>query len=192
MAKPLPELRKKVTRLSIAKRSGRGGAVVRMAKAGLLRKIRAGVYRPADREAWMHQDLVDACQAVPDGVICLISALAYHGLTTTIPNETWVAIPREAWAPTLTFPARFIRLGARAYEAGIESVRIEGQRVRIYGKAKTVCDAIRFRDKVGVEVALEALKTFLRQGGSPDELIRWETICRVRSTLRTYLEALLA
>ncbi|MBP1628351.1 MAG: hypothetical protein H6Q00_2826 [Holophagaceae bacterium] len=187
-----PELRKRLTRLATSKKQGRGAAVIRLARTGELRKLRPGVYRPADRETWMHQELIDACSAVPEGVICLVSALSYHGLTTTIPNEVWMAIPRNAWVPKLTFPARFIRMGDRSLEEGIESIRIEGQRVRITGKARTVCDALRFRDKVGVEVALEALKAFLRQGGRPDELIRWETISRVRGILRPYLEAMLA
>jgi len=186
------ELHKRLTLLSAAKRQGRGATVVRLARDGMLRKLRPGLYRPADREAWMNQDLLDACAAVPAGVICLVSALAYHGLTTTIPTAVWMAIPRNAWAPRLTFPARFVRMGDRSLEMGVETIRLEGQRVRIYGKAKTVCDALRFRDKIGVEVAMEALKTFLRQGGLPDELIQWETTCRVQGILRPYLEAMLA
>lgn len=193
---PIPKTKSErtrhLTRLSTAKRQGRGATVIRMARAGVLRKLRPGIYRPADREAWMNQDLLDACAAVPEGVICLVSALAYHGLTTTIPNAVWMAIPRNAWVPRLTFPARFVRMGERSMGIGVETIRLEGQRVRIYGKAKTVCDALRFRDKIGVEVALEALKTFLRQGGLPDDLIRWETTCRVRGILRPYLEAMLA
>jgi predicted transcriptional regulator of viral defense system len=192
MSKNKSELHKRLTRLSVAKKQGRGATVVRLARAGVLRKLRPGVYRPAGREAWMNQDLLDACSAVPEGVICLVSALVYHGLTTTIPNAVWMAIPRNAWAPRLTFPARFIRMGDRSLEMGTETIRLEGQRVRIYGKAKTVCDALRFRNKIGVEVALEALKTFLRQGGLPDELIQWETTCRVQGILRPYLEAMLA
>lgn len=186
------ELRRALTHLSTAKQRGRGASVARMVRAGQLRKLRPGLYRPASRETWMHQDLLDACTAVPEGIICLVSALSYHGLTTTIPNEVWMAIPRNAWAPRLTFPSRFLRMGEQALEAGVESVRLEGQRLRIFGKAKSVCDALRFRDKVGTDVALEALKTFLRQGGQPDELIRWESACRVRGILRPYLEAMLA
>ena len=192
LPKTKSELKKRLTRLSTAKQQGRGAAVVRLARDGSLRKIRPGVYRPANREAWMNQDLLDACAAVPEGVICLVSALAYHGLTTTIPNAVWMAIPRNAWAPRLTFPARFVRMGDRSLAMGVETIRLDGQRVRIYGKAKTVCDALRFRDKIGVEVALEALKTFLRQGGLPDELIQWETTCRVQGILRPYLEGVLA
>lgn len=191
-AKDRPELRKHLVRLSSAKRQGRGATVVRLVRSGALRKLRPGIYRPTDRETWMNQGLLDACAAVPEGVICLVSALAYHGLTTSIPQAVWVAIPRNAWAPRLTFPARFIRMASRALEMGTDTVRIQGQLVRISCKAKTVCEALRFRDKIGVEVALEALKTFLRQGGLPDELVKWETVCRVRGILRPYLEAMLA
>lgn len=187
-----PELRKSLTRLALAKKQGRGASVTRMVQGGQLRKLRPGLYRPADRETWMHQDLIDACSAVPVGVVCLISALSYHGLTTAIPNAVWMAIPRNAWVPRLTFPSRFLRLGGPSLEAGIETIRLEGRRLRIYSKAKTVCDALRFRDKIGTDVALEALKAYLRQGGHPDELMRWETVCRVRGILRPYLEAMLA
>jgi predicted transcriptional regulator of viral defense system len=136
--------------------------------------------------------LADACLAVPKGVICLISALSYHGLTTTIPGETWIAIPKTSWVPRMAFPTRFIRLGEAAHAAGIETTKIGGTKVRIYSKAKTVCDALRFRDKVGYEVAFEALKTYLRQGGLADELLQWEEVCRVKTTLRGYLSVLLA
>ena len=192
MLKSIPELRQKIVKLSSARSGGRAAAVVRMAQAGQLQKLRPGLYRPTKRGGWAHQDLADACLAVPEGVICLISALSFHGLTTTIPAETWVAIPKTSWVPRMAFPARFIRLGEGAHAAGIETIRIGGTKVRIYSKAKTVCDALRFRDKVGVDVAFEALKTFLRQGGRPDELIQWETVCRVKSTLRGYLSVLLA
>lgn len=192
MLKGAPELRKRVVRLSSARGRGRDSAVVRMTQAGQLQKLRPGLYRPTDRSGWAHQDLADACMAVPEGVICLVSALSYHGLTTTIPAETWVAIPKTSWVPRMAFPARFIRLGQGAHAAGIETIKIGGTKVRIYSRAKTVCDALRFRDKVGIEVAFEALKTFLRQGGHPDELIQWEAVCRVKSTLRGYLMVLLA
>jgi predicted transcriptional regulator of viral defense system len=192
MRKNRPELQKEVVRLSSARRQRRDSAVLRMARSGNLQKLRPGVYRSTKRETWAHQDLADACLAVPEGVICLISALSYHGLTTTIPGETWIAIPKTSWVPTMAFPTRFIRLGESAYAAGIEIIKIGRTKVRIYSKAKTVCDALRFRDKVGVDVAFEALKTFLRQGGRPDELIQWEEVCRIKTTLRGHLSILLA
>lgn len=187
-----PELGSEVVRLTSAKHRGRAGIVLRMAQSGRLQKLRPGVYRSATRSTWAHQDLADACLAVPEGVICLISALSYHGLTTAIPAETWIAIPKTSWVPRMAFPTRFIRLGAESLGAGIEIVRIGRTKVRIYGKAKTVCDALRFRDKVGIDIAFEALKTYLRKGGLPDELIQWEDICRVKTTLRSYLSVLLA
>jgi predicted transcriptional regulator of viral defense system len=162
-----------------------------MANAGRLQKLRPGVYRSATRATWAHQDLADACLAVPEGIICLISALSYYGLTTTIPGETWIAIPKTSWVPRMAFPTRFIRLTEEAHSSGVESIKISGTKVRIYSKAKTVCDALRFRDKVGYEVAFVALKAFLRQGGRADELIRWERICRIKTTLRGYLSVLL-
>ncbi len=192
MLKDMPELRRSVVRLSSAKRRGRDTAVLRLAHAGRLQKLRPGVYRSATRETWAHQDLADACLAVPEGVICLISALSFYGLTTTIPGETWIAIPKTSWVPRMAFPARFIRLTEEAHSSGVEIIKISGTKVRIYSKAKTVCDALRFRDKIGYEVAFEALKAFLRQGGRPDELIRWERICRIKTTLRGYLSVLLA
>jgi len=192
MPRGLPELQREVVKLSAAKRRKRDTAVLRLAQAGRLQKLRPGIYRSATRGTWANQDLADACLAVPEGVICLVSALSYHGLTTTIPGETWIAIPKTSRVPTMTFPTRFIRLGAGPHAAGIEIIKVGRTKVRIYSKAKTVCDALRFKDKVGVDVAFEALKTFLRQGGRPDELIHWETVCRVRTTLRGYLSVLLA
>jgi predicted transcriptional regulator of viral defense system len=163
-----------------------------MARDGSLQKLRPGIYRPTDRSTVAHQDLADACLAVPEVVICLVSALSYYGLTTTIPGETWIAIPKTSWVPKMTFPTRIVRLGMEAHAAGVEKVKIGGVTVRIYCQAKTVDDALRFRDKIGVEVAFEALKTFLRKGGSPDELIRWEGVCRIKTMLRRYLSVLLA
>lgn len=192
MLKPQSKLRKRVIELTESKRQGQGSAVIRMARRGELHKLRPGVYRVVGGEIWMHQDLIDACTAVPEGVICLISALAYHGLTTAIPSETWMAIPRNAWAPRLTFPTRFIRMNDQALAAGVETHPLGGKKIRITSKAKTVCDALRFRDKIGQEVALEALKNYLRSGGSANDLMQWETVCRVRGILRSYLEAMLA
>jgi predicted transcriptional regulator of viral defense system len=192
MTKGRPELRKQVIKLSFAKRRGRDTTVLRMARDGSLQKLRPGVYRPTSRNTVAHQDMADSCLAIPEGVICLVSALSYYGLTTTIPGETWIAIPKTSWAPKMAFPTRIIRLGIDAHAAGIEKIKIGGTTVRIYNQAKTVDDALRFREKVGVDVAFEALKSFLRKGGRADDLIRWEEVCRIKTTLRRYLSVLLA
>jgi len=151
-------------------------------------KLPAG-HRPA---ALPEERLSDACTAIPDGVIGLVSALAHHGLTTTLPKEVWVAIPRNAYAPVMGIPCRFIRMGDGIRKAGVERLQLERQGLlRIYGKAFSVCQALHFRERIGLDLALEAPRTYLRQGGSVQALEQWAEVCRVRKTLATYLEAIL-
>jgi hypothetical protein len=179
-------------RLRKARAKGQSHTVQRQARAGKLVKIRPGLYRLARLEGHLHQDLIDVCAAVPDGVICLVSALAYHGLTTTMPKEVWVAIPRNAYAPVMTLPCRFIRMGDGIHQAGAEAMHVGRQgALRIYGKAVSVCQALHYRERIGLDLALEALRTYLRQGGSVRALAEWAEVCRIRKTLTTYLEATL-
>lgn len=179
-------------RLSSARSSGQSHRVQRQVRAGELVKIRPGLYRTIRLEGRPHQDLIDACTAIPEGVICLVSALAYHGLTTTMPKEVWIAIPRNAYVPVMGFPCRFIRMGDGIYQAGVEAMNLDGRgRLRIYGKAVSICQALHFRERIGLDLALEALRTHLRQGGSVKALEQWAAVCRVRKTLNNYLEAIL-
>lgn len=179
-------------RLSKARTSGQSHTVQRQAKAGRLVKIRPGLYRLAQLDGRLHQDLIDVCAAVPEGVICLVSALAYHGLTTSMPKEVWIAIPRNAYAPVMTLPCRFIRMGDAIHQAGVGTLKLERQgTLRIYGKEVSVCQALHYRGRIGLDLALEALRTYLRQGGSVRGLEAWAEVCRVRRTLATYLEAIL-
>lgn len=179
-------------RLSKARTIGQSHTVQRQAKAGRLVKIRPGFYRLARLEGRLHQDLIDVCAAVPDGAICLVSALAYHGLTTVMPKEVWVAIPRNAYAPVMGLPCRFIRMGDAIHQAGTETLKLGRQgTLRIYGKEVSVCQALHYRERIGLDLALEALRTYLRQGGSVRALESWAEVCRVRRTLTTYLEAIL-
>jgi hypothetical protein len=135
--------------------------------------------------------LIDVCAAVPDGVICLVSALAYHGLTTTMPKEVWVAIPRNAYAPVMGLPCRFIRMGEGIHQAGAETLKVGRQgTLRIYGQAVSICQALHYRERIGLDLALEALRTYLRQGGSVRALEECAEVCRIRTTLTTYLEAI--
>lgn len=179
-------------RLSKARSTGQSHTVQRQAQAGKLVKVRPGLYRLARLDGRPHQDLIDVCAAVPDGVICLVSALAYHGLTTTMPKEVWVAIPRNAYAPVMGSPCRFIRMGDGIHQAGLETLQM-GRRgtLRIFGKAVSVCQALHYRERIGLDLALEALRTYLRQGGSVRALEDWAEVCRIRKTLATYLEAIL-
>jgi hypothetical protein len=142
-------------------------------------------------EGPLHQELIDVCAAVPDGVICLVSALAYHGLTTTMPKEVWVAIPRNAYAPVMGLPCRFIRMGEGIHQAGAETLKVGRQgTLRIYGQAVSICQALHYRERIGLDLALEALRTYLRQGGSVRALEECAEVCRIRTTLTTYLEAI--
>jgi len=189
---PLIQSTRGFVRLSKARTKGQSHTVQRQAQAGKLIKIRPGLYRPARLEGHLHQDLIDVCAAVPDGVICLVSALAYHGLTTTMPREVWVAIRRNAYAPVMGLPCRFIRMGDGIHQAGVETLRLGRQgTLRIYGKSVSVCQALHYRERIGLDLALEALRTYLRQGGSVRALEAWSEVCRIRTTLTTYLEAIL-
>jgi hypothetical protein len=193
MAKsPLIQSTRGFVRLSKARAAGQSHTVQRLARAGKLVKIRPGLYRTTRREGQPHQDLIDACAAIPNGVICLVSALAYHGLTTTMPKEVWVAIPRNAYAPVMGRPCRFIRMGDGIHQAGVETIKLERQcSLRIYGKEVSICHALRYRERIGLDLALEALRTYFRQGGSVRALEEWADVCRIRKTLATYLEAIL-
>lgn len=193
MAKPnLIQSPKGFIRLSKARSAGLSHRVQREAKAGQLVKVRPGLYRLSRLEGHPHQALIDVCTAIPSGVVCLVSALAYHGLTTTLPKEVWVAITRNAYAPVMELPCRFIRMGDGIHRAGVETLQMERRgTLRVFGKAVSVCQALHFRERIGLDLALEALRTYLRQGGSIRALEDWADVCRVRKTLTTYLEAIL-
>jgi len=124
-------------------------------------------------------------------VVCLLTALRFHGLTTQSPHEVWLAIGSKTWLPQVDHPTlRFVRLSARALEAGVEEHSIEGVIVRVYNPAKTVADCFKYRNKIGLDVALEALRDCRRQRKcTNDELWHYAKICRVANVMRPYMEA---
>jgi len=130
--------------------------------------------------------------AVPHGVVCLLSALQFHGIGTQLPSEVWIAIDRRARRPALQYPPlRIVRSSGAALTEGVESHRIEGRTVRIYGVAKTLADCFKYRNKIGLDVGLEALREVWRaRRFTMDELDRYARICRVQRVMRPYLEAL--
>ena len=160
---------------------------------GLLEKVSRGVYRLAGLEPLSDPDLVRVAARVPKAVICLISALHYHGLTTEIPHEVQIALPRGTKEPRVRQPpVRVFWFADKAYREGVGTHNVDGVPVRIYGPAKTVADCFKFRNKIGLDVALEALRTGLEEGRfRPGELMTFARICRVQHTVRPYLEALL-
>jgi len=174
-------------RLGIAPR-----ALYALRDAGQIVEVTRGVFRLSEALSIEHSDLVQVALRVPKGIICLISSLAFHNLTTQIPHQVTVALPLDAEKPRLAYPpVRLFWLSPPAYSAGIEEHLLEGVTVRIYSREKTIADCFKFRNKIGLEVALEALKESLGQGCKPENLMEFARIDRVEKTMRPYLEALL-
>lgn len=166
--------------------------LTRLMKEGLLERVTRGQYRPADQPVTEHHGLVLAAAAVPHGVICLLSALGFHGLGTQLPFEVWIAIDRRARRPTLRYPPlRVVRFTGSALTAGVETHAVESQSVRVYNVAKTLADCFKYRNKIGLDMALEALsEAWRKRRFTMDEIDRFARICRVERVMRPYLEAL--
>ncbi len=166
--------------------------LTRLVREGALERVARGVYRLPGQSVTEHHGLVLAEAAVPKGVICLLSALSFHNLGTQLPSEVWLAIPHRARRPALSYPPlRIVRFSGAAFTEGVETHEVEGQELRVYGPAKTVADCFKYRNKVGLEVALEALRDGWRERRfTVDELDRYAEICRVSSVMRPYVESL--
>jgi len=163
-------------------------------KQSIVQRIGYGLYSLPDGELTEHRTIVEACKRVPHGVVCLLSALRFYDLTTQLPFEIWLAIDRKAWRPReSSIPLRIVRFSGPALEAGVEEHEIEGVRVRVYNLAKTVVDCFKYRNKIGLDVALEALREGWRERRfTMDDLWRYGKICRVTNVMRPYLEMLVA
>ncbi len=165
--------------------------LTRLERRGLLKRRARGVYVLADAPVSEHHSLALAAKLVPRGVVCLLSALRFHGLTTQDPHEVWMAIDFKARKPSVEFPAlRIVRFSGRSLADGIETHLIEAVPVRIYSPAKTVADFFKYRNKIGMDVALEALRDALRKRKATiDEIHRFAKVCRVANVIRPYLES---
>lgn len=163
----------------------------RLAARGLVRRLGRGLYAAPDVELTEHHSLAEAAKRVPKGVVCLLSALRFHGLTTQNPFEVWMAIDHKAWRPaTADPPLRLVHMSGPSAAAGVETHTIEGVPVRIFSAAKTVADCFRYRNKIGLDVALEALRDYRRrQRGGIEALWRFAAICRVSRVMFPYIEA---
>jgi predicted transcriptional regulator of viral defense system len=166
--------------------------LVRLRKLGLVKKTGRGLYIKSDMKPGEHYSLAEAAKKVPKGVICLLSALNFHNLTTEIPFEIWMAIDVKAWLPKRdAIPLRIVRFSKEALTAGIEEHIVEGVRVRIYNPAKTVADCFKFRNKIGLDTALESLRECWRQKRCTiDQIWKYAGICRVANVMRPYLDSL--
>ena len=165
----------------------------RLHRRGLLQRSGRGLYTLADAELTENHSVAAACKRVPRGVVCLLSALRFHDLTTQLPFEVWMAVHPKARRPKLDHPPlRIVRFSGKSLSEGVEEHLVEGVSVRVYALAKTVADCFKYRNKIGLEVALEALREFWRdKRGTMDELWRYAEICRVTNVIRPYLESLI-
>lgn len=168
--------------------------LTRLVAEGSIERVARGVYRLAEQPVTEHHGLAVAAVAVPHGVVCLLSALQFHNIGTQLPNEVWMAIDRRAWRPVLSYPPlRVVRFTGDALTQGVERHAIEGREVQVYSEAKTIADCFKYRNKIGLDVALEALReAWRRRRFTMDELDRYAEICRVQRVMQPYLEALTA
>jgi len=165
--------------------------LIRLHQAGKLQRFARGLYGLPDAEVTEHQTLIEVCQRVPKAVLCLLSALQFHEIGTQLPHEVWIALPEATQTPALSYPTlRITRLRGAAYSDGIETVTDHGAPIRVYSAAKTVTDCFKFRNKIGLDVALEALKDAWRSRKvSMAELSHFAKINRVERVMQPYLEA---
>ena len=164
----------------------------RLLRQGFIDRQSRGVYVAREHALTEGHSLAQVSKRVPSAVICLLTALRVHELTTQNPAEVWIALPEKARRPSLDYPRlRVARFSGGALTEGIETRRIEGVTVRMYSAAKTVADCFKYRNKLGIDVAIEALQEFSRRhrGGATD-LARYAKICRVGRVMQPYLDAI--
>ena len=163
-----------------------------MRDAGEIEPLARGVYRLRSLAPLSNPDLATVAMRVPHGVICLVSALAFHELTTQVPHEIHIAISRTARPPRLAFPPlRVYRFSTAAFEAGVDIYSLDRISVRVYSPEKTLADCFKYRSKIGMDVVLEAIRNY-RQRGRPQfqKILEYAKLCRVERIIRPYLEAM--
>ena len=166
----------------------------RLYQKGLVRREGRGLYIAANAEISVHYGLAQVAKRIPHGVICLLSALNFHEIGTQLPHQVWIAIDRRAAKPKIQFPPlRVMRFSGAALTEGIETYRIEGVPVQIFNPAKTVADCFKYRNKIGLDIALEALKECIRDRRTTmDDLWHFAQVCRMTNVMRPYMEAMVA
>ena len=168
------------------------GKLQGLIRRGEAKRVARGIYRWADAEPGEHYTLAAAIKAIPNGVVCLLSALRLHEIGTQEPHQVWIAIDRKSRLPKATgLPIRVVRFSKKCLTYGIETMEVEGSPMKITGPARTVVDCFRYRNKIGMDIALEALKGSLQQKKtSRDEILRTAEACRVISIIKPYIQAI--
>ncbi len=195
---PVGRARRVLTKVGIARSKDLERAGVsrtqlgRLVERGEVERMGRGLYTLAGAQRDERADLAEAVRRVPGGVVCLLSALRFHGLTTHDPYEVWMAVSHKAWRPAEAHPPlRLVFLSGRAHDAGIESHDVNGVGVRVFGAAKTVADCFKFRNKIGIDVAIEALQEFRRLHPSALASVgHYARVDRVARVIQPYLDSL--
>ena len=185
--------KKRLFRLSEATQAGiHPEAVRRLTSRGQLERVGRGLYALPSLEATEHHTLAEVAKRVPKGIVCLLTALRFHGLGTQNPRDVWLAVDRRAGIPKIDFtPVRIIRMSGAALSTGIDEQDVDGVRVRITSPARTVVDCFKFRNKIGVDVAVEALKDYRRlRKGTVDALWQQADRLRMSKVIRPYWDAM--
>lgn len=166
----------------------------RLVQQGRLMRMARGVYALPDQALSEHHSLAEVALLVPRGVVCLLSALRIHGLSTQIPHQVWLAIPHNSPTPRVHRPSlRAVRMSGAALTEGIELVRVDGVEVPVFNAAKTIADCFKYRNKIGIDAALEALREgWTQRKVTMDELSHYASIDRVSNVMRPYLESVTA
>ena len=164
----------------------------RLTASGQVERVGRGLYRLPGSTASEHESLATVAVKVPQAVFCLLTALQFHELTTQLPRQLWIAMPRGSHVPRLDYPPlKMVQMTGDVYTAGIEEHLRDGVTLRVYSVAKTVADCFKHRNKIGLDVALEVLKDVrAKRKASADDLWRYAKICRVANVMRPYLEAI--
>lgn len=165
--------------------------LTRLTAAGLLDKVGRGLYRLPSHTGSEHEGLATVATKVPQAVFCLLTALQFHELTTQLPRQVWIAMPRGSHVPRIAYPPiKMVQMTGDAYAEGIETVERDGVKLRVYCAAKTVADCFKHRNKVGLDVALEALKDARsKRKASANDLWRYAKLVRMANVMRPYIEA---
>lgn len=164
----------------------------RLQQNGVIEQIGRGLYSLPDSLDTEYANLAELAVRVPNAVICLLSALSFHGLTTQLPFEIWLAIEGTSWKPKIDYPPiQVVRFSGKAFDFGIEEHQVNDVPVQVYSIAKTIADCFKFRNKIGTDIALEALREALREKRTPiDDIWKAAKICRVHNVMKPYLEAI--
>ena len=157
---------------------------------GLISRSGRGLYTTRDYEPTENYGLMQACSKIPKGVVCLLSALQFYDITTQMPHQIWIAIEQKARRPRIDVPVQIMYFSGKAFTEGIEVHKIKGVTVRVYCPAKTVADCFKYRNKTGIDIAIEAMRDCIhKKKCSIDEIWRYAKVCRVANVIRPYLES---